>query len=321
MQFNFIDFFGVLGSFIIAFEYFYSQYKHTFLNSISFFVGNILGSSFILFSLIFSSFNLGSFCIESLWIIVSIYGLFKYQLNKKNNSIFIGSYRQNEFSVDRFPSTIKNREFTKKDLGVDILFKNNNEVIPEKSGFLNMFLLNGTAIFTPSAISNTTLNVNDLDLIQYSGRFLLKTIYLTENKEYSKKEIEILIGDIDHNCFLFIKTGFMENNIHLVKNGIPNNSFFEKSKPSLSEEAALYIGSINKLIGIMIDSISFESEDTKNKGMINTFNLMHIEEDIFKPLIYHVKTPKEDYEYISIRMGNVPYGIIPSYPIELVFFN
>jgi len=318
---NFFDILGVIGSFIIAFEYFYSQYRHTFLNSVSFFVGNIFGSFLILLSLIFSSFNIGSFCIESLWILVSIYGLFKYQINKKENSIFIGSYRQNEFSVDGFPSKIEKREFTKDDLGMEILFKNNNEIIPEKSGFLNMFLLNGTAIFTPSAISNNTLNVNDLDRIKYSGRFSLKTIHLMENKEYSKEEIQTQMGNIENNCFLFIETGFMEKNISLVEKGIPKSTFFSAEKPSLSEDAAKYLGSLENIIGIMIDSISFECESSRNKGMTNTYALMNIDGEYFKPLVYHVKTPDKDYDYVSIRMGNVPSGIIPSYPVEVVFLS
>ena len=320
-QFNILDIFGVLGSFFIAFAYFYSQYKHTFFNSVLFFIGNIFGSSLILISLLFSSFNLGSFFIESLWILVSIYGLFKYQINKKDHAIFIGSYRQNEFSVDGFPSKIENRKFTKEDLGTEILFKNNNEIIPEKSGFLNMFLLNGTAIFTPSAISNSSLNVNDLDRLEYSGRFSLKTINLDENKKYSKDEIQTKIGKLENACFLFLKTGFMENNIHLVENGIPHKSFFEEDKPSLSEDAAKYLGSLNFVKGIMIDSISFECESSKKNGMTNTFDLMNISGEKFKPLIYHIKTPDKNYEYTSIRMGNVPSGNIPSYPIEIIFFN
>jgi len=321
---NIYDVAGVSGSLIIAFEYFYSQYKHTFLNSTAFFIGNILGSSLILLSLIFSSFNLASFSIETLWIAVSVYGLFKYTLKNNNSDIFIASYRQNEFSVDGFPSSIEERKFTKDDLGIEILFKNpfTKNTIAEKSGFLNTFLLNGTAIFSPNAITDSNLNINSLDKIEYSKRFNLYTIKLEENREYHVNEVNVLLNDLKNESFLYIETEFMKNNMKNVINGVPNNDFFNSEKVSLSEDVAIMLGK-NKLIkGIMIDSISFECESSRREGMTNTFNIMGINTNvgIFKPLIYHIKTPNKKYEFVSIRMGNVPNGIIPSYPVEIIFF-
>ena len=74
---NIFDILGLSGAFVIAFTYFYSQYRGVFLNSPRYYLYNILGSSLIILSLVFSAFNVSAFVIESLWIAVSIYGVVK----------------------------------------------------------------------------------------------------------------------------------------------------------------------------------------------------------------------------------------------------
>jgi len=332
LNINIFDIFGLVGSFSIAYFYFYAQYKYTFLNSFNFFVGNIVGSLLIVSSLIFSSFNLASFMIETLWICVSIYGIYKYHLIKTQPMKDI-TLRQNEFSVDGFGTELKLREFKKEDLGFDILFNNptTNETLAEKSMDMKTFLFNGTCLLTPAAITNSELNVNDIEN-QWRMNKNAYMIELKEDKDYSKEEIKELFeqegilklskeDNYMDKPYLIIKTGYMDKIEGMCdENGNTSSEIFSISKPGLKIEAAKYISELDLFSMILIDSISFESKESQEKKFHTTHYLMNINEEkkTFTALVYHIKTPKvEKVEDCSVRLGNVPKGIIPGFPVSV----
>ncbi len=70
------DLIGFLGVFLVVFSYFSMQLGKLSSKSKLFNILNLLGSIFILFSLIFN-FNLPSAVIQIIWIIASLIGLLK----------------------------------------------------------------------------------------------------------------------------------------------------------------------------------------------------------------------------------------------------
>jgi len=75
---------GLLGVLAITFAYFYAQYEPKFNNTKNYYILNGIGSFFIILSLIFDAFNLSAFCIETMWLLISIYGYFKNYKRNKN---------------------------------------------------------------------------------------------------------------------------------------------------------------------------------------------------------------------------------------------
>ena len=67
---------GVLGAATIVSAYFLLQIGRLESNSMSYSVANAAGASAILFSL-FYDFNLSAFAIESFWLAISLYGVFR----------------------------------------------------------------------------------------------------------------------------------------------------------------------------------------------------------------------------------------------------
>ncbi|WP_457746393.1 CBU_0592 family membrane protein [Sulfurimonas sp.] len=81
-DFHYYDFIGILGVMIIVITYLLLQVEKIQSNSLSYSLLNILGSLLITYSLIYS-WNLSSFVIEFFWILISLYGVWKYFKNKK----------------------------------------------------------------------------------------------------------------------------------------------------------------------------------------------------------------------------------------------
>jgi hypothetical protein len=329
---NIFDVLGLIGALTIGWFYFYAQYRYTFLNTFTFFIGNIIGSILIISSLVLSNFNLPSFVIEVLWISVSFFGIYKYHVTKEGYMEDL-TMRQNEFSIDNLPTELRSRYFTKDDMGVEILFKQDDEALmPEKSMSMNTFLFNGTTMLTPSAISNSTLGILDVE----NKWRLNKSCYFVKLKErdYTEKDMIIefrkqkiakdtLITKQENKPILFLITGFMNKAKSSIKNdGTVDDSIFSIKRPGLTVEAAKYISKLDIFGAIVIDSISFEpKEGSVNNGFETTRALMNINEGSrsFTPLIYHAKTPNMEANYsdCSIRLGNVPYGIIPGFPVSI----
>lgn len=70
------DIIGMVGVILVLLAYFFCQIEKLPSNSILYSVANLLGSIFILFSLCFH-WNLSAFCVEVVWILISIIGLRK----------------------------------------------------------------------------------------------------------------------------------------------------------------------------------------------------------------------------------------------------
>ena len=82
MDLHYYDFIGVFGVGIIIITYFLLQIEKISSTSLKYSVLNIIGSSLIIFSLYFN-WNMASFVIEFFWILISLYGVFKY-FKKRN---------------------------------------------------------------------------------------------------------------------------------------------------------------------------------------------------------------------------------------------
>ena len=82
MKFTFYDFIGSVGVATIIITYVLLQTGKIKSESLAYSVFNGLGAGLIVFSLIFD-FNFSAFVVESLWVLISIYGIGKYFLNVK----------------------------------------------------------------------------------------------------------------------------------------------------------------------------------------------------------------------------------------------
>jgi hypothetical protein len=79
----FYDFIGLLGSSFIIICYLLLQSNKISSDSLGFSLFNTLGSLLIIISLYFN-FNLSSFIIELFWILISLFGVFKFYKKIKN---------------------------------------------------------------------------------------------------------------------------------------------------------------------------------------------------------------------------------------------
>ncbi len=82
MQFTFYDFIGSIGVGLIILTYVLLQTEKIRSENLSYSVLNGLGAALIVFSL-FYNFNFSAFVVESLWVLISIYGIGKYFLKGK----------------------------------------------------------------------------------------------------------------------------------------------------------------------------------------------------------------------------------------------
>jgi hypothetical protein len=77
MEYHFSDFIGNIGVFIVLATYLLMQLKKMNGAGIIYSLLNILASLLIIYSL-FYSFNLSSFLIEVIWVLISFIGVFRY---------------------------------------------------------------------------------------------------------------------------------------------------------------------------------------------------------------------------------------------------
>ena len=78
----FADGIGLVGAAMIVIAYFLLQTGRVDSLSLSFSIVNALGAAAILVSLLYE-FNLGAFAIESFWLIISVYGMYRALQSRK----------------------------------------------------------------------------------------------------------------------------------------------------------------------------------------------------------------------------------------------
>ena len=86
MQFTFYDLIGSVGVGLIILTYILLQTEKIKSESLSYSVLNGLGAGLIVFSLIYN-FNFSAFVVESLWVLISLYGVGKYLLKGKGEKV------------------------------------------------------------------------------------------------------------------------------------------------------------------------------------------------------------------------------------------
>ena len=84
MNFAFYDIIGSIGVATIILTYVLLQTERIKSESLLYSILNGSGAALIVFSLLYS-FNFSAFIVESLWVLISIYGIIKYFLKKKND--------------------------------------------------------------------------------------------------------------------------------------------------------------------------------------------------------------------------------------------
>lgn len=82
MQLSLTDLIGILGVFVIIVAYMLLQLEKMEAKDLSFSVLNTLGALLIIISLLYD-WNLASFLMESIWMLISLYGILKYYNLKK----------------------------------------------------------------------------------------------------------------------------------------------------------------------------------------------------------------------------------------------
>lgn len=83
MQYAWYDIIGSIGVGIIILTYIFLQLERIKSDSLIYSLLNGLGAALIVFSLLYS-FNFSAFVVESLWVLISIYGIVKYFLKRRN---------------------------------------------------------------------------------------------------------------------------------------------------------------------------------------------------------------------------------------------
>jgi hypothetical protein len=77
MKYSFTDFLGNVGVVLIIIDYLLLQLNRIGSNSLSYSLLNAIGASLIIISLLFN-FNLSAFVMEAIWVIISLFGLYRY---------------------------------------------------------------------------------------------------------------------------------------------------------------------------------------------------------------------------------------------------
>ena len=83
MQYAWHDVIGVIGVGLIILTYIALQIEKVRSETLLYSLLNALGASLILISLIYS-FNFAAFVVEFFWVLISIYGIGKYLLKRRN---------------------------------------------------------------------------------------------------------------------------------------------------------------------------------------------------------------------------------------------
>lgn len=82
MQYVWYDLIGSIGVVTIILTYILLQTERIRSEQLFYSLLNGLGAALIVFSLLYS-FNFSAFVVESLWVLISIYGIIKYFLKKR----------------------------------------------------------------------------------------------------------------------------------------------------------------------------------------------------------------------------------------------
>lgn len=329
---NVWDIGGLLGALLISWCYFYAQYSIMFSRTTTFYVGNIMGSLLIILSLLLSSFNLPSLLIEVLWIIVSFFGIYNLHSEYADDIIDL-TYRENELGIGGIKTKINKMVRDDREiLGVDTMecqvggVESQDRIMKTEP-----YLLNGTTMLTPNAISNSLMGVNEAEHLDSQRRCYFIRL---EERNYGAGELKVLfdrgrIGkswpllDTGERPILFLVTGFMEKIDGFIgKNGNIDKNILDITRAGLLLDAAEFVRDLNLFSAIVIDSISFEpSGGEKTSGIETTTALMNIDEQRqdFTPLIYQARTPSlvPHCTVCSIILGNIPAGIVPKYPVSI----
>jgi hypothetical protein len=82
MEYHFYDFVGNLGVVLILGSYLMVQMRKLSATGLAYTVSNGLGALFVLYSLLYD-FNLSAFIIETVWLIISLFGMARYYQERK----------------------------------------------------------------------------------------------------------------------------------------------------------------------------------------------------------------------------------------------
>ena len=83
MEYAWYDFVGSIGVALIIITYIFLQLEKIRSEQLLYSLLNAVGASLILISL-FYSFNFSAFIVEFFWLLISLFGIGKYFLRKKN---------------------------------------------------------------------------------------------------------------------------------------------------------------------------------------------------------------------------------------------
>ena len=83
MEYQIHDFIGNVGVFLILASYLLVQLRKIDATALLYAISNGVGAALILYSLIYD-FNLSAFVIEIVWILISVVGLVRIYLEKRN---------------------------------------------------------------------------------------------------------------------------------------------------------------------------------------------------------------------------------------------
>jgi predicted membrane protein len=82
MQLSLTDLIGIIGVFVIIVAYMLLQLEKMDAKDLTFSILNTLGALLIIISLLYD-WNLASFLMEAIWMLISLYGMLKYYKLKK----------------------------------------------------------------------------------------------------------------------------------------------------------------------------------------------------------------------------------------------
>jgi hypothetical protein len=77
MKYSLTDFLGNVGALLITIDYLLLQVNRIGSNSLTYSLLNAAGASLIIISLLFN-FNLSAFVMEAIWVVISLFGLYRY---------------------------------------------------------------------------------------------------------------------------------------------------------------------------------------------------------------------------------------------------
>jgi len=83
MQYTFYDFIGTVGTIIIIGTYLSLQFGKIKSETLAYSLLNAVGAALIITSLIYN-FNFSAFIVEFFWLLISLFGIGRYFLRKKN---------------------------------------------------------------------------------------------------------------------------------------------------------------------------------------------------------------------------------------------